>query len=78
MTVPLRDPLNEPEFREFQAETERRLRREGAFDLADMYRELTSRFPCSDVTVFDRGRTSALIQILGGVPKGLTVYPEGG
>ncbi|HTJ17785.1 MAG TPA: hypothetical protein VL494_13490 [Steroidobacteraceae bacterium] len=66
-------------FTEFERETERRLRREGLFDAADIYREHLDRFPASDVTVFDRGRPTALDVILGDAvdwKRGLTIYPE--
>lgn len=63
-------------------EDELSLRAEGLFDAADMLRQFADgldRGVVPDDQVWaDRGRTSALIQVLGGVPVGLRVYTEAG
>lgn len=72
---------DDADFEAFTAEREISLRSAGDLDVADMYRELrahgfgSGHFDCE---IFDRGRTSALLEILGYRPKGLTLYPEGG
>jgi hypothetical protein len=71
---------SEPKWCEYQSGIESKLRREGLFDAADIYRELTARFPCDDVCVFDRGRPGALAVLLDDAidwKRWLTIYPEG-
>jgi hypothetical protein len=68
----------------FTAERECALRAEGLFDVADMYRELRTRVFMSepkdafDVETFDRGRTTALLQLIETFPRHLTFYTETG
>lgn len=77
---------DQTEFDEFTAERERDLRRQGEFDMADMYRELRARLLMgvagprgpSDVEIFDRGRTTALLKMIDNFPSGLTFYTEAG
>jgi hypothetical protein len=70
---------------DFLAERECGLRAEGEFDMADMYRELSERLLARngeaspyDVSIFDRGRTTALLKLIDTFPKGLTFYTESG
>jgi hypothetical protein len=71
---------------DFLAERECGLRAEGEFDMADMYRELSERLLATrreesapyDVSIFDRGRTTALLKLIDTFPKDLTFYTESG
>jgi hypothetical protein len=77
---------DQAQFDEFTAERERGLRNEGEFDMADMYRELRARLLVgvagphgpSDVEIFDRGRTTALLKLIDNFPSDLTFYTEAG
>jgi hypothetical protein len=61
---------------------ELRLRSEGLFDLADMHRQFADGLDAgelpADQSWVDRGRTTALVALLGGVPRGVKLWSEAG